>query len=137
MEFAGKVDTLGFHGSEEGYNAADEAAFSGILEAFNQGLDTGDLQAVGAACTASARLNQKILYKPHLEKMIALSEAHGGYGVVNGHSGTVVGVLYDESHFDYKGFMGAFVDDVPKTAYDAIFLKNVVSGGLDVSVLEC
>ncbi|MGL4284021.1 MAG: GHMP kinase [Eubacterium aggregans] len=134
VEFSGRVNTVGFNGQMEGCDAGDIEAFAQVAQAFNQGIATGDLDRIGAACTESARLNQKIIHKPNLETLIALSKAYGGHGVVTGHSGTVIGVMYTDNQFDYQGFMGDFLRLIPKADYDALFLKNIISGGLQTSV---
>lgn len=133
IAFAGKVNTLGFHSRGEKRTAREIDDFGRALETFQEGLAAGDLRRIGEACTQSARLNQKKLYKPHLEGMISLSRNHGGHGVITGHSGTVIGVMYEEAAFDYRGFMDEFLNLVPKEDYDALFLKNIISGGLTVA----
>jgi len=97
------------------------AASPGWSRHFREGVAAGDLDWVGGACTESARLNQKILYKPHLETLIDLCQRNGGHGIVTGHSGTVIGVLYSKERFDYKGFMTAFINAVPPKDYEAIY----------------
>ena len=129
IDFAGAVDTLSFHAKSS--DAADEttANFEEIAGAFEKALVSGDRKAVGRACTASVRANQSLLYKPYLETVIALSERFGGLGVVGGHSGTVLGVLYDEG-FDAMSFTEAFKTEVPPEAYEAIMRCDVVAGGV-------
>ena len=56
-----------------------------------------------------------------------------GLGVVGGHSGTVIGVLYDEG-FDAAGFTNAFKTDVSPEAYEAIMLCDVVTGGVRLQI---
>lgn len=48
---------------------------------------------LGAVATASARINQEFLPKPHFEEVIALVEREGGFGVAAAHSGTVLSIL--------------------------------------------
>ncbi|MEG0811504.1 MAG: GHMP kinase [Eubacterium sp.] len=134
VAFKGRVNTVNFHGQQEGYTTDEVNRFEKAVQLFKFGLQSKDLDVIGKACTESARLNQKILYKPHLETMAKLSQNFGGHGVLTGHSGTVIGVLYSEDSFDYKAFMQQFLNSVPKEDYDALFLKNIIPGGLQVSV---
>lgn len=133
VAFKGRVNTVNFHHQQEGYNRDEVAAFNEALSLFRQGLCDGDLDAIGAACTQSARLNQKILYKPHLNAMEQLCYRYGGHGIITGHSGTVIGVLYSDEGFDYTEFMKDFLQHIPKQDYDALFLKNVIPGGFCVT----
>lgn len=134
VEFKGAVNTMNFHRQQDGYTREEVDRFEAVLKLFKQGLQDKNLNAIGRACTESARLNQKILYKPHFEALAALSEEFGGHGVITGHSGTVIGVLYSEEAFDYTAFMQRFLNVVPKKDYDALFLKNIIPGGLRVSI---
>nr|WP_279354938.1 GHMP kinase [Eubacterium maltosivorans] len=134
VEFKGAVNTMNFHRQQDGYTRQEVERFETVLDLFKQGLRDKNLSAIGHACTESARLNQKILYKPHLEALAALSEEFGGHGVITGHSGTVIGVLYSEDTFNYTAFMQRFLNVVPKKDYDALFLKNIIPGGLKVSI---
>lgn len=129
VDFGGSVATVGFRGQRYVYDAVDRAAFAQIVADFETGLAAADLHQMGAACIESARLNQKVLFKPYLETMIALSRRYGGCGVAIGHSGTVVGVIYDAADFDYRGFMTAWINRVPQKDYEGIYLKNMIPGG--------
>jgi uncharacterized protein involved in propanediol utilization len=53
----------------------------------------GDAHRMGRVATASARVSQHFLLKPHLETLIEFVTQAGGYGVAVSHSGTVVSVL--------------------------------------------
>ncbi len=133
IDFAGAVDTLSFHaGIDESVNES-EAGFEEIVDDFEGALTSGNRKTFGKACTASVRRNQSLLYKPYLETVIALSDAFGGLGVVGGHSGTVIGVLYDEG-FDAAGFTNAFKTDVSPEAYEAIMRCDVVTGGVRLQI---
>ncbi len=136
VEFKGRVNTMNFHRQQDGYDEREKAAFEGIVDLFKSGLETNDLDRIGESCTRSAQLNQKILYKPHLETLIGLSKDHGGHGVITGHSGTVIGIMYSEDRFDYTAFMQSFLKYIPKGDYDALFLKNIISGGIRVNVSD-
>lgn len=59
-----------------------------------QGVATGDLQAIGEAATLSARIHQSILYNPWVDEAFRLAKMFGAVGTVRAHSGTVVGLLF-------------------------------------------
>ena len=134
IDFKGGVNTLGFHGQSSTCSHEEQKRFNKVLATFEKGLEEENMYLVGEACTASARLNQKIIYKPHLEPLIKLSETCKGYGVVTGHSGTVIGVMYEEQQFDYEKFMQEFVKIIPKKSYEALYFKKIVSGGTEIIV---
>lgn len=137
VDFGGSVSTVGFRGQREIYDKDDIAAFSRIISQFEDGLGQHDLDKIGAACTASAKLNQKVLEKPQLEPMIQLCKAYDGAGIVIGHSGTVAGVLYNEEKeekFDAAGFMNAWRSEVSGAEKMKIYRRHVIPGGIAVSV---
>lgn len=74
---------------------AHRAEVHHIREMLLLGLNQQDLQLVGSAATASARLSQLILPKPALEELITLAFHAGALGVNCAHAGTLLGVLYD------------------------------------------
>lgn len=134
IEFKGAVNTMNFHRQQDGYSSEDTEAFKDALMCFREGLKKADLDQIGRACTESARLNQKILYKPYFDILEKMAGRYGGHGIITGHSGTVIGVLYSDERFDYTGFMEQFLKEVPKRDYDALFLKSVIPGGLHVEI---
>jgi L-threonine kinase len=88
-----------------------------------QGIEAGDLGALGEAATISARVNQRRHHKPRLERLIALAHAHGGHGVSVAHTGTVVALLFDEAE-RVRGAAAAVAELLP----DAV-LTCVRAGG--------
>lgn len=134
VDFKGGVNTLGLHGHTTKRTDEEERRFHEILTTFERGLEEDNMFLVGTACTESARLNQKIIYKPHLEPLIELSALCKGYGVVTGHSGTVIGIMYDDQQFDYQKFMQEFVKIIPKQSYEALYFKKIISGGTEIVV---
>ncbi len=71
------------------------------------GLTMGDPEAIGRGATLSARLNQRILPKPPLEDLIRIALAHGAWGVNCAHSGTVLGVLYNDARPSTEALLNA------------------------------
>ncbi len=133
IDFAGAVDTLSFHAEADASANEDASNFEEIAKNFGEALTSGNRKAFGKACTASVQRNQSLLYKPYLETVIALSDAFDGLGVVGGHSGTVVGVLYDND-FNVEAFIKAFKCEVPPEAYEAIMRCDVITGGVRLQI---
>ncbi|MCL4370755.1 MAG: hypothetical protein M1380_07580, partial [Chloroflexi bacterium] len=63
-------------------------------ELLRRGLEGNRWDLVGQAATLSARINQRLLPKSELERVIRLGEEHGALGVCAAHSGTLLGVLF-------------------------------------------
>lgn len=68
-----------------------------------EGVTAGDLGTLGEASTLSARLHQKILFNPLLDKVIDLGRQVGAAGVCRAHSGTILGVLLEMDREDDTG----------------------------------
>jgi uncharacterized protein involved in propanediol utilization len=53
------------------------------------------LRLLGRVATASARINERYLPKPHLDLLLEACLRHGGCGIQVAHSGTVAGLIFD------------------------------------------
>jgi L-threonine kinase len=60
-----------------------------------QGLQQGDVEAIGAAATLSATAHQTILCNPWLTPVLGLARDVKALGVCRAHSGTLLGLLLD------------------------------------------
>lgn len=87
------IDTLSFRPAE--YDDQEVAAFHALRGALRRAVATGDAALLGAVATASARINQRYLPSPWLDRLLALCRSHGGCGVQVAHTGTVAGLLFD------------------------------------------
>jgi L-threonine kinase len=94
VDLGGTVETLAFSSIPKNYTSAELEEIQTAYELIVEGVSTGALPLIGKAATISARVNQRLLPKPHLEDFISLSEAHEAYGVCVAHSGTVIGLLF-------------------------------------------
>ncbi len=95
LDFEGGVDTLDYNaGLDLELLRSLEPDHTQALKLLWQGLKLGRLELVGRAATASARINQQLLAKPELERVIDLGERFGALGVCVAHSGTAMGVLF-------------------------------------------
>jgi len=75
------------------YSEEQLATFDVLIARLNHAFRLGNPSDFGAVATASARISQDFLAKPHLEKIIALVQREGGFGVAVAHSGTVISAI--------------------------------------------
>jgi len=87
------VDTLALQPAD--YDDSEIGAFQVLRAATRRAVVTEDVTLLGRIATASARINQRYLPKPHLQPLLELCLRHGGCGVQVGHSGTVAGLIFD------------------------------------------
>lgn len=132
VDFHGGIDTMTFNETQDDYGPQDLAVFAEIVAQFEQGVRTNSLKDIGAACTKSAILNQKRLKKNYLDCLIGLSRDFGGLGTVIGHSGTVIGIMYDNDDFQEEAFRKAFKKFVPDSVYAEIYLNRLIPGGIKI-----
>ena len=92
-EPAARVDTLRLRPAD--YDEAEVVNFGVLRAALRRAVALGDAALLGRVATASARINQRYLPKPHLELLLELCLDHGGCGIQVAHSGTVAGLLFD------------------------------------------
>lgn len=89
------VDTLSF--PPIAYPPDELEHLESLRVALRRAVAVQDPWSIGQVATASARLHQRYLPKPGLERIFALAEALGALGVQVAHSGTVAGVLFDRA----------------------------------------
>lgn len=100
-------------------------------ELFSLACDQRDKKLLGKAVTISSLANQSILLKPKLDEIIELTNKVGAYGVNVAHSGTVVGILYDD-HVDIDKLQDLFVKRGITEDYVKIHLVNMAKGGVRI-----
>lgn len=99
FDYGGQVDTITFNSRPElsALNEAKEGKVREALAEVEEGLRRKDLRLVGSGATKSALANQDILFKPQLEEIVESAFGQlGAVGVSAAHSGTVIGVLFEE-----------------------------------------
>ena len=128
LDFGGTVDTLAYN---RRYRAdllrKMVAGHQEALTAVKTGLRRGNLADIGYGATLSARVHQRILYKPQLETVIGLAREVGALGVNVAHSGTVIGVLLDPAHADGPATTAYLAAHLP--GLESISLHRMVGGG--------
>ena len=129
LDFGGNIDTLAFNGvNRDSALKRMEAEFGDALALIERGIRDGSASDVGAGATLSAIANQRLLYKPQLDAALRLAEGLGAVGVNAAHSGTVLGILFEDdaelteyavSHV-WKNLLGI----------KRIYNRRIVSGGV-------
>ena len=128
LDFGGTVDTLAYN---RRYRAdllrKMVAEHQEALAAVREGLRRGNLADIGYGATLSARVHQRILYKPQLEAVIGLAREVGALGVNVAHSGTVIGLLLDPGQADGPAMAAYLAAHLP--GLESISLNHMVGGG--------
>jgi L-threonine kinase len=127
FEFRECINTVDFNNSKT--KETNEGIFMNIIREFSDGLEENNWHKIGRACTASAKLNQERLYKPNLEALIEAAHRFGAFGVNTGHSGSVIGVIFDEEVFETQAFLEDIAKKIPKTEYNCLLEKKIIPGG--------
>ena len=98
FDCGGQVNTIDFNGRPDlkELNRAKEPMIQKALEELEEALKIEDKKKLAKASTLSAIAHQQILKKPHLEEIIASLSQWGALGLTVAHSGTVIGLLWDE-----------------------------------------
>ena len=129
LDFGGNVDTLAFNGvnRDRALNRL-EAQFGEALSLVESGIRTNNPAAVGEGATLSAIANQQLLYKPQLDAVLRLAEEVGAVGVNAAHSGTVLGMLFEDDV--------SLAENAVSHAWNSLFgiqnihNRRIVSGGV-------
>ncbi|WP_394849979.1 hypothetical protein LZC95_21300 [Pendulispora brunnea] len=89
----GGLDTLSLSPAQYGWRELE--CFRVLRGLFRRAMVTQDPRLVAHVATASARINQAYLPKPHFEAIERLVEEVGAIGLQVAHSGPVVGLIFD------------------------------------------
>jgi L-threonine kinase len=97
LDFGGSVDTLDFNSvNREDTLRRLQPTFEEALALIAHGIESGRADEIASGATLSAVSNQKLLYKPQLDAVLRLSDDVGALGVNAAHSGTVLGMLFED-----------------------------------------
>lgn len=102
VDEGGLLDTVAFNRRPKHYSETDAAEYARLVAALGTAVRDRDLAAVGAVATRSAELNQRLAPKRNLAAMVELAGRTGALGVVCAHSGTMLGLLLDETDPGYR-----------------------------------
>ena len=138
LDFGGGVDTLAFNGvNRDATLKCLQPQFSEALALIEQGVRNGSAADIGAGATRSAVANQHLLYKPQLDAVLQLARDVGAVGVNTAHSGTVLGLLFEDD--------AALAENAVSQAWENLFgiqrimNRRIVGGGvvhIDISDLQ-
>ena len=78
----------------------------------------------------SALANQKILYKDKLREIIHFARSLGALGVNIAHTGTVIGVFFDEDFFDVEACALKIEKNFPHIKF--LMTTNLIDGGFKI-----
>lgn len=133
MELKGTIDTQEFrkHDYSE-IRIKNKKDIEKAYEIFCEAWRNRDKKILGRAITISSIANQNIIYKPMLEKVIEISLRAGAYGVNVAHSGTVIGILYDDNLVDIQRLKSLLSSRDIKEHYIKAYLANVAKGGVRI-----
>ncbi len=95
VDLGGQIDTISFNQQPKAYTTEDCQQFRELFERLKSAFHHGCLAGIAAVAMTSARINQKVLHKPMLYKLINISMDSGAHGLCAAHSGTVVGLIFD------------------------------------------
>ncbi len=129
LDFGGNVDTLAFNGvnRDRALNRL-ETQFGEALSLIESGIRANNPAAIGEGATLSAIANQQLLYKPQLDAVLRLAEEVGAVGVNAAHSGTVLGMLFEDDV--------SLAENAVSHAWNSLFgiqkihNRRIVSGGV-------
>ena len=99
FDTGGRVDTLRFNQRTDLFslNCQKEAAVRRAFSLVAEGLANKNPRLIGEGATISALANQCIIEKRGLAEAVACAAHYGAVGINAAHSGTVVGVLFDDA----------------------------------------
>ncbi len=129
LDFGGDVDTLAFNGvNRDSALERLQPEFEEALQLVTQGIRDGSAEGVGAGATRSSITNQQLLYKPQLDAVLRLAEDVGAVGVNAAHSGTVLGLLFEDDN--------TLAENAVSQAWESLFgiqriyNRRIVGGGV-------
>ncbi len=98
LDEGGHVDTLECHRREVTHRARERTLeFRPLLDRLRDAFQRHVLQEIGAVSTRSAFINQEVNPKKNLELVHSVCKETGGAGLITTHSGTCIGILYDNT----------------------------------------
>lgn len=98
LDYGGTVDTVAFNARRDLrlLNRQKQARIAEALFYVRKGFYLNNSAFIGKGATISALANQSMLYKKGLEDIVQIAKEEGAVGVNVAHSGTVMGILFDE-----------------------------------------
>ncbi|WP_051531239.1 hypothetical protein [Clostridiisalibacter paucivorans] len=137
MEGIDMVDTVEFRKvDKKSILKKNTAKITQALKNIELGIWTDDLRKIGQGAILSALANEDILKKPGLSIIIERALKLGAYGVNIAHSGSVVGIIYDDRYFDKEAFLQNIRTESFMNSYINIGEYETVKGGPEIIEME-
>ena len=118
FDFGGKINTLEFQRRSNLYLTELPQKF--------------DLELV----TTSSLANQNILHKAHLEEIIELAKSLGALSVNVAHTGTVIGIIFDENIKDYELEKKIAIINEKFQCLNFMSTVKLINGGFNINFNE-
>ncbi len=97
---------------------------------FQEAARNNDVYKLGQAATLSAEASQNILPKPAFDKLLPLIEIHDLYGLNVAHSGTVVGLFFNENRHDIERISREINEMGLNKLYPHLHCSRMITGGV-------
>jgi uncharacterized protein involved in propanediol utilization len=97
LDLGGVVDTVAFNAVPRVWQECEMEHYESMLTRMTAALNSKDVNTICSLATESTILWQNVSPKAELEKVLNLASATGALGVLNTHSGSYLGLLYDRS----------------------------------------
>lgn len=132
----GEVDTVTFNQREDltDLNRKKESLLKEAFQQLREAIRTQNGKQLASAAMLSAVAHQNILRKPHLEEVIPTALGAGALGVNVAHSGTVIGVLWDEHAMPDQ--LEEFAEKLTTRwkEYEYLDTVDLIGGGLNIHI---
>jgi len=130
VDLGGFIDTLKFNANTELdlLNRIKEPKVMQALQKIETGLSARDSRLIGEAATDSAIANQHMLFKPDLQRLLEICREVGGVGINVGHSGTVVGLLFEKN----SNLTDKAVAALSEQGFHDLMNARIIDGGVEV-----
>lgn len=102
------------------------------FDLYEQAVKEKSISKLGEAATISAVANQLILPKKRFSDIYAIAETFNILGINVAHSGTVVGLMYDQMKTDSKELLSVLKEKKAMDYYPRYHFRHSVKGGATV-----
>ncbi|MBS4535491.1 hypothetical protein GOQ29_07635 [Clostridium sp. D2Q-14] len=131
------IDTINFRKIDKSHIL--DGNISNVRKALKDieiGIENNDIKKVGEGAILSALANEDILKKPGLEIIIERALKFGAYGLNIAHSGSVIGIIFEDKYFDKE----VFIENIKKEDFmnDYINIREyeTVNCGVEIVNME-
>lgn len=130
IDLGGRIDTLQFNRRDlTKINRGREGEVKEALKLVEEGIKEKNPRLIAKGAVISAFSNQRILYKPTLDRIWKISQEAGALGINVAHSGTVVGVLAEPDRVNFRELKNSLQD----SRIGKVFYKTkIVNDGLQI-----